>query len=143
MTKNLHSCTPTNPAASAQTSDAVTFESPTMRCPIPSCPALHGTHCQQVPKTKTAVTSHPVSGSTRINLTFRQLQPDWAAAVPNCRCGRPSIMRCGLQAGRFVYYYACDNTKGPGCGLYQPAVALDPGSWRAVTESCWVSVDAR
>lgn len=36
-------------------------------------------------------------------------------------------MRCGLQGSQFVYYYACDNTKGPGCGLYKPAVALDAG----------------
>lgn len=37
---------------------------------------------------------------------------------------------CGsdvLQGGRFVYYYACDNTQGPGCGLYKPAVTLQAG----------------
>jgi hypothetical protein len=79
----------------------------------------------QVPKTK-SVTSHLLSGPARINLTFRQLQPPWAAAVPQCRCGRQAIMRCGLQGGSFVYYYACDNTQGPGCGMYKAAVTLKP-----------------
>lgn len=88
----------------------------------------------QVPKVKSVTSQHPLSGPTRINLTFRQLQPAWAAAVPHCGCGRPAIMRCGLLQGgssisSFVYYYACDNTQGPGCGLYQRAVVLETAGW--------------
>jgi hypothetical protein len=40
------------------------------------------------------------------------------------------VGRCGsgtLQGSSFVYYYACDNTQGPGCGLYKPAVTLQAG----------------
>lgn len=46
-----------------------------------------------------------------------------AAAVVAGGGGGPGA----LQGGSFVYYYACDNTQGPGCGLYKPAVSLRAG----------------
>lgn len=89
--------------------------------PLPPPTPTH----KQVPKTKKGVTPHPLSGQQRINLTFRQLVPAWAAAAPRCRCGRPAIMRCDVKdTSMMVYYWACDNTQGPGCGLYQRAVTL-------------------
>ena len=36
----------------------------------------------QVPRTATGITSHPVAGMQRVNLTFRRLKPDFERNVP-------------------------------------------------------------
>ncbi|WIA23119.1 hypothetical protein OEZ86_010021 [Tetradesmus obliquus] len=83
----------------------------------------------EVPKTAKPLTPHSISGTARINLTFRSINTAWEAAVPPCRCGRRSVMKSRLlQGGCCCYYYACDNTQGPGCGFYAAAgdVELTP-----------------
>ncbi|KAL3152126.1 hypothetical protein ABBQ32_001224 [Trebouxia sp. C0010 RCD-2024] len=74
----------------------------------------------EIPKCK-HVTSHPMTGKARINLTFRQLKPAWAEKAPCCRCGQRAVMKASLPSSAATeqqYYYTCDNTKGPGCGFF-------------------------
>ncbi|GMH45684.1 hypothetical protein BSKO_13647 [Bryopsis sp. KO-2023] len=65
---------------------------------------------------------HPLSGTGRLNLTFRMLRPEWAAKVPKCRCGRGAIMkaRVGVDSdGKTMYYFSCDTTQGKPCGYFE------------------------
>ncbi|KAA6425076.1 MAG: GRF zinc finger domain-containing [Trebouxia sp. A1-2] len=74
----------------------------------------------EVPKCR-HVETHPISGKARINLTFRRLKPEWAAKSPCCRCNQQAVMKASLPSSATSqqrYYFACDNTKGPGCGFF-------------------------
>ncbi|BDA47843.1 probable DNA oxidative demethylase ALKBH2 [Coccomyxa sp. Obi] len=83
----------------------------------------------EVPRSK-AVGRHPVSGTARINLTFRRLDPASAARAPLCRCGNQAVLKAslnrrppagnnaGIRDGQHAYYFACDNTKGS-CGFWR------------------------
>lgn len=87
---------------------------------------------------------HPIGGTARVNLTFRHIKPEWQARVPQCRCGRPAVMKTNPQSkkakaekaekangpkkgGRggtsgteqYVYYYMCDIANGKPCGYYK------------------------
>ncbi|KAK9829720.1 hypothetical protein WJX72_007524 [[Myrmecia] bisecta] len=97
------------------------------------CPPCQEEWHHSVVRTSKPVPRHPVSGATRINLTFRKLKPDWASRAPQCRCGKPAIMKAAMGKAqrqsshprgtapllRHRYYYACDSTQGPGCGFWQ------------------------
>lgn len=75
---------------------------------------------QQIPKCKN-VESHPIAGKARINLTFRRLKPEWAGKSPCCRCNQQAVLKASLPSSATSqqrYYFACDNTKGPGCGFF-------------------------
>ncbi|DBA81837.1 hypothetical protein WJX77_008979 [Trebouxia sp. C0004] len=74
----------------------------------------------EVPKCK-HVASHPIAGKARINLTFRRLKPEWAEKAPCCRCNQQAVLKASLSSSATSqqrYYFACDNTKGPGCGFF-------------------------
>ena len=45
-----------------------------------------------MPRTK-RVQSHPISGTARLNLTFRRLKPEWEARAPTCRCGVRAVLK--------------------------------------------------
>lgn len=77
----------------------------------------------EVPRcSNTKLEHNSISGSGRLNLTFRMLKPEWVKRVPLCRCGKGAIMkaRVGVESdGRTKYYYSCDTTQGPPCGYFQ------------------------
>jgi len=83
----------------------------------------------QIPKTTKPVPLHRTSGSTRYNLTFRRLKPEWEAQAPLCRCGRRAVLKAKQGGGggssgagggsKLTYYYSCDNTQGPSCSFWQ------------------------
>ena len=77
--------------------------------------------CTQVPKRK-QVQPHPLSGTQRVNLTFRKLKPGWVARAPLCRCNRQAVLKAALGHGTGEsqrYYYQCDNTKSAACGFWK------------------------
>lgn len=85
---------------------------------------------RQVPKTLQPLRRHPTAGSTRLNLTFRRLKPEWEARAPACACGRPAAMRAWVPkeaaggtapATQLRYCYICDTMRGPSCGFWQAA----------------------
>ena len=83
------------------------------------CLCLISPIVSQVPKTKSAK-PHQLSGTARLNITFRRLKPDWAARAPSCHCNRQSVMRCRVgRLGKVAYHYKCDNSQGPECGFWQ------------------------
>jgi len=45
----------------------------------------------QVPRTMTNITSHPVAGMQRVNLTFRRLKPEFEKSVPRWGTAAVSI----------------------------------------------------
>ncbi|KAL4452510.1 hypothetical protein ABPG75_008172 [Micractinium tetrahymenae] len=88
----------------------------------------------EIPKTTKPFPTHPSTGSTRYNLTFRRHKPEWEARAPLCRCGRRAVMKArqpkaaldGSPSCTLRYYYTCDSSKGPPCGFWQdgPSLAL-------------------
>ncbi|KAI8817826.1 uncharacterized protein EV422DRAFT_540120 [Fimicolochytrium jonesii] len=74
---------------------------------------------------------HPISGSTRINLTFRVARDEYRAkeAIPVCKCGNPAELRVVLKResslGRYFYMCAGGGNEGKGvkpgvnCGLFE------------------------
>ncbi|KAL0051129.1 hypothetical protein WJX82_002462 [Trebouxia sp. C0006] len=82
----------------------------------------------EVPKCK-HVERHFIAGKARINLTFRRLKPEWAGKSPCCRCNQQAVLKASLPSSATSqqrYYFACDNTKGPGCGFF---------SWAQIAET--------
>lgn len=73
------------------------------------------------------MSQHPTSGTARINLTFRRLDPASAARAPLCHCGNQAVLKAFLNKRQLAghhgdksqaYYFACDNTKGS-CGFWR------------------------
>lgn len=77
----------------------------------------------EVPRcSNTKLEHNPISGSGRLNLTFRVVKPEWVKRVPLCRCGKRAIMKAkvGVEMdGSTKYYYSCDTTQGAPCGYFQ------------------------
>ncbi len=103
-----------------------------MRCILSCCDfAISDSNLecvQQVPKCK-HVERHFIAGKARINLTFRRLKPEWAGKSPCCRCNQQAVLKASLPSSATSqqrYYFACDNTKGPGCGFF---------SWAQIAET--------
>ncbi|KAK5671347.1 hypothetical protein QVD99_002067 [Batrachochytrium dendrobatidis] len=59
--------------------------------------------------------SHPLSGDTRINLTFRMVRRDVVEQIPICKCGSPAEMRCVIKKmdARGQYFWICSGGLGP------------------------------
>ena len=73
---------------------------------------------------------HPISGTTRISLTLRRYKE--VAALPNCRCGRPAVLKAKaptneeklMTVHNLRYQYSCDRAEALSCGWSQPASEL-------------------
>ncbi|KAL2915011.1 hypothetical protein HK105_205555 [Polyrhizophydium stewartii] len=66
---------------------------------------------------------HPISGETRINLTFRMTRPEVVAAIPKCSCGAPCEMRVVIKQRETLgrYFWQCRGDKAGGKSDGQPA----------------------
>lgn len=85
----------------------------------------------EVPRSS-RISSHPLSGRCRVNLTFRHYKEEWTRRCPRCRCGRPAMMRCTVSkgshtavhrdSGRDMRWLSADD-KGPHWGEGDPLSA--------------------
>ncbi|KAG0269472.1 hypothetical protein DFQ27_003384 [Actinomortierella ambigua] len=70
------------------------------------------------------VTPHPVSGTSRINITYRLRRPEFTAEnTPQCKCGVAMVLRCVFKNkanyGRYFYMcYAAGSQQGRSCGEF-------------------------
>ncbi|KAI1298877.1 hypothetical protein EDD11_006616 [Mortierella claussenii] len=71
------------------------------------------------------VTPHPISGTARINITFRLRREGFSPAeTPVCKCGVAMVLRCVFKNkanyGRYFYMcYASGSQEGRTCGAFQ------------------------
>ncbi|ORZ27981.1 hypothetical protein BCR41DRAFT_331739 [Lobosporangium transversale] len=71
------------------------------------------------------VTPHPISGTARINITFRLRREGFSPAdTPVCKCGIAMVLRCVFKNkanyGRYFYMcYASGSQEGRTCGAFQ------------------------
>jgi hypothetical protein len=65
---------------------------------------------------------HPISGTERISLTFRESRKESVARAPKCRCGTMSVLKSAVAAGGYSYYFTCDPAgSDKPCGFWQAA----------------------
>ncbi|KAF8983411.1 hypothetical protein BGZ46_010329 [Entomortierella lignicola] len=70
------------------------------------------------------VTPHPISGTARINITFRLRREGFSPAeTPVCKCGVAMVLRCVFKNranyGRYFYMcYASGSNEGRSCGEF-------------------------
>ncbi|KAF9101114.1 hypothetical protein BGX27_011603 [Mortierella sp. AM989] len=70
------------------------------------------------------VTPHPISGTARINITFRLRRDGFSPAdTPVCKCGVAMVLRCVFKNranyGRYFYMcYAAGSNEGRTCGAF-------------------------
>ncbi|KAF9360569.1 hypothetical protein BGX26_008712 [Mortierella sp. AD094] len=70
------------------------------------------------------VTPHPISGTARINITFRLRREGFSPAdTPVCKCGVAMVLRCVFKNranyGRYFYMcYAAGSNEGRTCGAF-------------------------
>ncbi|CAG8549306.1 6313_t:CDS:2 [Acaulospora morrowiae] len=68
---------------------------------------------------------HPIAGSKRINITFREFREEYTDEwTPKCSCGIPCVlkpvMRSGPNNGRYFYMcYAGRAREGQNCGFFE------------------------
>mmetsp|Transcript_22517 Transcript_22517/g.53247 ORF Transcript_22517/g.53247 Transcript_22517/m.53247 type:complete len:91 (+) Transcript_22517:84-356(+) len=64
---------------------------------------------------------HPLSGLTRVNLTFRMRRDDYVKKAPRCTCDRTCrlkpVFKQGDNCGR--YFWACFGRAGETCEFFQ------------------------
>ncbi|KAG0225650.1 hypothetical protein BGW41_004597 [Actinomortierella wolfii] len=71
------------------------------------------------------ITPHPVSGTSRINITYRLRRPEFSAKnTPRCHCGVAMVLRCVFKNkanyGKYFYMcYAAGSQEGRTCGQFQ------------------------
>ncbi|KAI9236751.1 MAG: hypothetical protein BYD32DRAFT_10997 [Podila humilis] len=70
------------------------------------------------------VTPHPISGTARINITYRLSRPGFAPKdTPVCKCGVAMVLRCVFKNkanyGKYFYMcYAAGSQEGKTCGEF-------------------------
>jgi hypothetical protein len=71
---------------------------------------------------------HPISGTERINLTFRCYRPDYNTdKIPSCECGNKMDLQCAFNKDkeREKYFFTCAGVGGHGkkvgerCGTFR------------------------
>lgn len=75
-----------------------------------------------------SITSHPLAGNKRINITYRHYK-SWLhpKLTPTCKCGVPCVLRCvqrrKISRGRYCWMCHVNYTPGKeGCGWFEWAV---------------------
>jgi len=95
-------------------------------------PPAQEAYKHEVPRTVTGISSHPIAGKQRVNLTFRRLKSEFEQNVPRCKCGNRAILKARYTAkplrpksypANQSFYFACDNTQSHGCGFHAPFVS--------------------
>lgn len=92
-------------------------------------PPCQETYKHDVPKITSNLPSlkrNPISGTERINLTFRHYREDYEAAkIPSCNCGNKMDLQCAFKKDREKYFFTCAGAGGKGrrvgerCGFFK------------------------
>ncbi|KAF2102046.1 GRF zinc finger domain-containing protein [Rhizodiscina lignyota] len=75
-----------------------------------------------------SITSHPIAGKKRINITYRHYRAHLHPKLtPRCKCGTPCVLRCvqrnKMTKGRYCWMCHVNYTPGrEGCGWFEWAV---------------------
>ncbi|KAI0848299.1 hypothetical protein F5Y00DRAFT_89591 [Daldinia vernicosa] len=75
--------------------------------------------------TAQAIDPHPIAGSRRINITYRDYKPNFHAKyTPRCKCGIPAILRVvqKKKENQGKYFWMCHGGNVPGkenCSFFQ------------------------
>ncbi|KAJ1910472.1 hypothetical protein IWQ60_010634 [Tieghemiomyces parasiticus] len=105
-------------------------------CLLIMLPPMQEEYQHTVPR-HTPIDRHPISGSIRINLTFRHYRSEYGpSSNPCCHCGIPCQLRPvtkqATTLGRYFYMCEADALHGQGkCGFFQ---WLDPVIAKAIEE---------
>src|SRR5688572_20071895 len=78
------------------------------------------------------VERHPISGSRRINLTFRMVREEYMRNVPQCHCGKACEMRTVIrkESNMGKYFYMCGGDGGGGIDYGNPSTGTKCGFFR-------------
>ncbi|KAI9028593.1 hypothetical protein DFJ74DRAFT_659404 [Hyaloraphidium curvatum] len=92
-------------------------------------PPTQEVYKHEIPKitsTLPALKRHPISGSERINLTFRCYRDEYDAAhTPACDCANKADLQCAFKRDNERYFYSCAGAGGNGravgqrCGFFR------------------------
>ncbi|ETV84764.1 hypothetical protein H257_03861 [Aphanomyces astaci] len=64
---------------------------------------------------------HPVAGETRVNLTFRMMRANYVRHMPQCRCGKPAVLRTANRPSKKhvgEYFYMCAGSVPASCSYF-------------------------
>lgn len=67
-------------------------------------------HC--ITKSNLPINSHPISGKTRINITYRSYRKDFINNIPKCKCGIDMALKICYKniKNRGRYFWSCEGT---------------------------------